>query len=132
MPILNVKLSAQPSPALSHSVANTLIALTAEILHKDPAVTSVALDYIDPHNWIVGGRSLVEHGKSSFYLEIAVVDGTTTKDDKARYIDAVFTSMREHLGDLHPESYIYVNDVPADSYGFTGVTQEFRYIQSRL
>lgn len=39
--------------------------------------------------------------------------------------------MSELLGDLHPESYIHVHDVPADSYGFGGVTQEVRYVQSK-
>ena len=33
------------------------------------------------------------------------------------------------LGDLHDESYIYVEDVRAAAYGFGGRTQEFRYHQ---
>jgi 4-oxalocrotonate tautomerase len=31
------------------------------------------------------------------------------------------------LGNLHEESYIYVQDVRATSYGYGGKTQEYRY-----
>jgi 4-oxalocrotonate tautomerase len=33
------------------------------------------------------------------------------------------------LGDLHEESYIYVQDVRATSYGYGGRTQEYRFQQ---
>ncbi|MCB1916562.1 MAG: tautomerase family protein [Rhodocyclaceae bacterium] len=48
MPILNVKLSAQPSPELSAAVAEMLTECTARILHKDPRVTAVVVDYVSP------------------------------------------------------------------------------------
>ena len=40
--------------------------------------------------------------------------------------------MGELLGPLHNESYVYVNDVRADAYGFGGLTQERRYIARKL
>ncbi|MVN77596.1 4-oxalocrotonate tautomerase [Hymenobacter sp. HMF4947] len=132
MPILQVKLSAHPTPELSHQVAATLVEITARILHKKADLTSVAVDYVAPEHWIVGGRSLAEHGKASFFLDIKIVDGTNTKDEKAHYQQEVFARMGELLGDLHPESYIYVHDVRAEAYGFGGLTQEFRYIQAKL
>ena len=70
--------------------------------------------------------------RSSFYLDIKIVDGTNTKDEKARYIAAVFAKMGELLGELHPESYVYVHDVRAEAYGYAGLTQEFRYVQNQL
>ena len=36
------------------------------------------------------------------------------------------------LGDLHKESYIHVNEVAADAYGFGGLTQEHRFIAGKL
>lgn len=132
MPILQVKLSAHPAPELSRQVAATLVEITARILHKKPALTSVAVDYVAPEHWIVGGRSLAEQGKASFFLDIKIVDGTNTKDEKAHYQQEVFARMGELLGELHAESYIYVHDVRAEAYGFGGLTQEFRYIQAQL
>jgi 4-oxalocrotonate tautomerase len=74
---------------------------------------------------------LAEQGKRSFYLDIKVVDGTNTKDEKAAYVAAVFDAFARLLGDLHDESYIFVHDVRADAYGYGGQTQEARYIRAR-
>jgi 4-oxalocrotonate tautomerase len=130
MPILNVKISAKKSAEMTRAIADVLIDLTARILHKKPEVTSIAIDYVDPADWIVGGRSLAEQGRSSVYFDIKITDETNTKDEKAEYIRQAFDAFARLLGDLHEESYIYVQDVRAAAYGYGGKTQEFRYQRS--
>jgi 4-oxalocrotonate tautomerase len=132
MPILNLKVSAHRSPALSRTLSEGLVEATARILRKNPEITAVAIDYVAPEDWIVGGRSLAEQGKASFWLDIKVVDGTNTKDEKALYLAEVFALMGRVLGDLHDESYVLVHEVPADAYGFGGLTQEHRYVANKL
>jgi 4-oxalocrotonate tautomerase len=127
MPILNVKISAKKSPELSADIAAILLELTSRILHKDPAVTAIAIDYVDPDDWIVGGASLAAQGKSSVYFDIKITDETNTKAEKAEYIRAAFDAFAKLLGNLHEESYIYVQDVRAAAYGYGGQTQEWRY-----
>ncbi|WP_028605022.1 tautomerase family protein [Ottowia thiooxydans] len=130
MPILNVKVSAQRSSQMTTSISKILLELTSRILHKDPEVTSIAIEYIHPQDWIVAGKSLAEQGKSSIYFDIKVTDETNTKAEKAQYIREAFDAFSELLGDLHNESYIYVQDVRATSYGFGGLTQEYRFHHS--
>jgi 4-oxalocrotonate tautomerase len=132
MPILNLKVSAHRSAALSRTLASALVDATTRILRKNPAITAVAVDYVPPEDWIVGGKSLAEQGKASFWLDIKVVDGTNTKDEKALYLAEVFALMGRVLGDLHDESYVLVHEVPADAYGFGGLTQEHRYVANKL
>jgi len=132
MPILNVKVSARPSPEMTRLISDTLVDLTTRILRKRPELTAVAVDYTPPEHWIVGGSSLADQGKNSFYFDIKVVDGTNTKDEKARYVKECFAAFERLLPNLHGESYIYVEDVRAEAYGFGGETQEFRYIRSKL
>lgn len=127
MPILNVKVSAVRSDEMTQAIASLLIDNTQTILGKDPALTAIAIDYIDPRDWIVGGTSLAQQGRSSFYFDIKVTDETNTKDQKARYISAVFDGFSALLGDLHEESYIHIEDVRAAAYGYGGRTQEWRY-----
>ena len=127
MPILNVKVSGEKSPERTRQIAELLLDLTTRILKKKREVTSIAIDYVDPDNWIVGGKSLSEQRKSSFYFDIKITDETNTKDEKARYIREAFDGFAAILGDLHDESYIYVQDVRAASYGYGGQTQEYRY-----
>lgn len=133
MPILDLKVAAEPSAAASEHLAAGLVAITAEVLRKRPEITAVAVDFIAPEHWIVGGRSLVEQGATSFWLDIKVVAGTNTKDEKAEYLRRVFGFMATALGrPLHAESYVLVHEVQADAYGYGGVTQEHRYVAGRL
>ena len=47
-------------------------------------------------------------------------------------IAATFVKMSELLGPLHHESYVYVDEVRGDAYGYGGVTQNERYIAGKL
>lgn len=127
MPILNVKVSAMKSRELSHQINEALLELTSRILKKNRLLTAVAIDYVDPQDWFVGGTSLAELGKRSFYFDVKVVDETNTKAEKAHYIAEAFEVFSKLLGELHEESYIHVQDVRAAAYGFGGKTQEFRH-----
>lgn len=127
MPILNVKVSAKKSAELTLSISAILLELTSRILHKKPEVTSIAINYVDPNDWIVGGKSLSEQGKSSLYFDIKITDETNTKAEKAQYIREAFDAFSQLLGNLHEVSYIYVEDVRATAYGYAGLTQEYRY-----
>ena len=132
MPILNVTISRQPDAELVSRVAQGLVDRTVRVLHKRADITAVAVHFVPPEHWIVGGRSLAEQKLSSFWLDIKIVDGTNTKDEKAEYLRQVFAFMEELLGPLHAESYILVHDVRADAYGYGGLTQERRYVESKL
>lgn len=132
MPILNVNISGSPNAETSKKVASLLVELTATILRKQREVTAVAIDYIPEDQWFVGGSLLSAQGKRSFYFDIKVVEGTNTKDEMARYIEEAFRGLEKILGDVHPESYIYIQEVRGFSYGYGGLTQEHRYIAKKL
>jgi len=107
-----------------------LTELTTRILGKDPKVTSIAIEYVDPDDWIVAGQPLSAQGKASVYFDVKVTDETNSKAEKARYISEAFAGFEKLLGNLHEESYIYVEDVRASAYGYGGKTQEFRFQHS--
>ena len=129
MPILNVKVSGEKNAAVTKKVTELLLDCTTRILKKKANVTAITIQYLPRDCWVVGGELLSEQNKNSFYLDIKVTDETNTKDEKADYIREVFTGFKDILGDLHDESYIYVEDVRAAAYGYGGRTQEFRYHQ---
>ncbi|RSZ59156.1 4-oxalocrotonate tautomerase family protein [Massilia atriviolacea] len=131
MPIINIKVSAVKSPELIGRIADLVMDKTIGILGKKRDLIAIAIDFVDPDCWIVGGASLSAQGKHSVYLDIKVSDETNTKDEKAAYIAEVFAGFGALLGELHEESYIYVDDVRAAAYGYGGRTQEYRY-QHRL
>lgn len=127
MPILNVKVSAKRSPELSSQITETLLELTSRILGKRRDLTAVTIEYVDPEDWFIAGKSLAQLRQSSFYFDVKVVDETNTKAEKARYVAEAFDAFGRLLGDLHHESYVYVQDVRATAYGFGGRTQEYRH-----
>ncbi len=129
MPILNVKVSGDKDVQVTKKITTLLLDTTTRILKKKPEVTAITIQYVPSDCWVIGGELLSEQSKSSFYLDIKVTDETNTKDEKADYIREVFEGFKGILGDLHDESYIYVEDVRAAAYGFGGKTQEFRYHQ---
>ena len=94
MPILNLSLSSAPDARQSAAIAATLSQLTAQLLHKAPELTSVAISHLDAAHWFVGGPSLQAQGKTSFFLDILISDETNTAAEKAAYITAVFAAMQ--------------------------------------
>jgi len=133
MPLITVSYSsARQSPSLKAEIAAAVSELTADILHKDPKVTAIIVKSVDPADWFAGGKSLADEKLASFWLDIHVTEGTNTKDEKAAYIAAMFRRMGELLGPLHTESYLHVDEVRGDAYGFGGLTQERRYIAGKL
>ncbi|MGV7242756.1 tautomerase family protein [Caballeronia sp. M23-90] len=127
MPILNVKVSGEKSAEKVLAISDMLLELTSSLLGKKRDVTAITIQFVNPDSWVIAGKPLTEHKKASFYMDIKVTDETNTKDEKARYIAEVYAGFARILGDLHEESYIYVEDVRAASYGYGGRTQEYRY-----
>jgi 4-oxalocrotonate tautomerase len=133
MPLISVTVASPHKNIPANAVIATEISrLSSTILRKDPKVTAVFVTIVAPDDWFCGGRSLTEANLASFWLDIHVVDGTNTKDEKAAFIDAAFKSMKRLLGPLHEESYVHVHDVRDDAYGFGGLTQGRRYIERQL
>ena len=126
MPILSVLVSGNPSAERSAAIAAALTGLTAEILRKDARLTSVAVQHVAPEHWVIGRGSLDTQRKASFFLDVRVTSGSNTREEKARYVSAVFARMSELLGPLHEASYVHVHDVPADAWGYGGRTQAQR------
>ncbi len=133
MPLINIiYASRRRSPALKKEIAEAVTELTARILRKDPKVTAVIVSEAEAANWFVGGASLAEQGLASYWIDVHVSEGTNTKDEKAAYLAAVFERMAELIGPLHHETYLHVDEVRADAYGFGGLSQERRYIAATL
>lgn len=67
---------------MTTKVAELLLEVTTRILRKKRELTSIAIDYVAPEHWVVGGSTLAAQGKNSLYFDIKVVDGTNTKEPR--------------------------------------------------
>jgi 4-oxalocrotonate tautomerase len=130
MPIITIRYTAKHD-VTPHDVASAASAASTGFLHKDADLTAIIAEPADPAHWFIAGTSLAEHALASFWLEIRVVEGTNTKQERERFIAAVFDAMGQLLGPIHHESYVHIHEVRADAYGFGGRTQERRFIEAR-
>jgi 4-oxalocrotonate tautomerase len=133
MPLISVSYStSRESRSMKSEIASAITELTAKILRKDPKVTAVIVKAVEAADWFAGGKSLAEQKLASYWIDVHVSEGTNTKDEKATYLAEVFARMAELLGPLHEETYLHVDEVRGDAYGFGGLTQERRYIAGKL
>jgi 4-oxalocrotonate tautomerase len=131
MPHIQLQISGNASARSAQAVAH-ISALTAELLGKDPALISVALQHIPASDWFVAGQSLQALEQSAFHLCITITDETNTKAEKAAYLQAVYNTMAALFERLHPVSYAHIVDARATAYGYGGLSQEFRYQQAQM
>lgn len=134
MPSLTIDYST-PRPgtaSLGAEVAHLLLDLTERHLGKKRALTAISVAERPAATWFVGGASLAELGQASHRTVIRVTEGTNTKTEKARFVAAVHEGMARLLGPMRAESYVVVEEVRADAWGWGGETQERRAVAEAL
>ena len=87
----------------------------------------MVVDFIDPQQWFIAGKSLAGSAVRSYHWMVSITDETNTKREKAAYLAAVHQAMDELLGGVAEHSYVHVADLRASAYGYGGLTQENRY-----
>ena len=127
MPFINIKTNVAKNEKVREELVQKVLENTSVILKKDPIVTSILVEFLPFDSW-----SINEENINTFYLDIKVTKGTNTKEEKANYIQKTYNDIHDILGDITPASYVLIDEVDASSWGFYGVTQEYRYIQSKI
>ena len=131
MPIIDLKVSGPESPALAQQLATEISRLTEVVLKKKPEVTVVTVSFVPDYLWFINAVPLAELKTKSFHLNIKISDSTNLKADKADYIEAVHKSLSSLLGSVHPVSYVVIQEMKADAYGYEGITIEYKYINNQ-
>ena len=129
MPSLDLKVAGPAQAPAVQQLVEQLVALTTEVLGKRRDVTTVSVQRVPAEHWFVGGRPLAP-GRSGLYLQVNVTEGTNSKDEKAAFLKGAFAAAEALLGPMDPASYILVHGVPADAYGYGGITQERRHAKA--
>lgn len=132
MPFIHVRYSTPVEKDLRQPIASLVAGVTARVLRKRPEVTAVVVEQVPAASWVIGGTSVAEERKATFFVEVRVTAGTNLKEEKAGYLREVFRGLESLLGPVHPESYVHVHEASGDAYGYGGVTQEARWVRGNL
>ena len=131
MPYITLKVSVTPGAELVRTAGAAITELTATVLRKRAELTAVAIEHVPKERWFAGGAPGDAGGPELFSLVVAVTEGTNTKDEKERFIAEAYRLLAKLLGGASRLSYVIIEEVRADSWGYAGETQEYRYITGK-
>jgi 4-oxalocrotonate tautomerase len=127
MPYVSATLAVTPSDELTARAIAALTDLTVEVLGKERARTTVVVQYVPGAQWARGGFALPVRG---YFVDVKVTAGTNLRHDKARYVREVNRALQSLLGEA--SGYVAVEELPADSWGYAGETQELHYLRNKV
>ena len=127
MPYVNIRiarrgLSEQQRVALSRLTTDVMV----DILGKRRELVAVQVEESDAGGWFIGGRCLAEQNQASAYVEAKITLGTNSAEQKAEAVEALNRMLRDVLGEMAEASYVTLQEVSADAWGYAGLTQAAR------
>ncbi|HEV7815480.1 MAG TPA: tautomerase family protein [Janthinobacterium sp.] len=130
MPFINVKIvGPQLEASQTAAIQQGMTSLMADILNKQAELTAVLLEQVASTAWAIGGQMVAR----AAHVDATVSEGSNTPEQKVRFIAAANDLLRQVLGsDLSAVTYVVIHDVPKDSWGYDGLTQEQRAKQRGL
>jgi 4-oxalocrotonate tautomerase len=126
MPYLNVRLGGEPlGDEAKQALLTRLTELMETVMGKDREVTVVTIDDTPNRRWAAAGRPLANDARMA-QVDIKITRGTNDDDDKQRMIGAATTALMEIAGDCVGPIYVVIDELPADSWGYDGLSQAER------
>jgi 4-oxalocrotonate tautomerase len=102
---------------------NDVTNLMESVLRKVANLTSVLVEQPSGAGWSIGRKAM----RVAVHVHVTVTAGTNSAEEKASFIAQVMRLLKTVFGpDLSPATYIVVDEVPAQSWGYDGQTQESR------
>lgn len=97
------------------------------ILGKVANLTSVLVEQPHAASWTIGHNPM----RIAAHVNATITAGTNSTAEKARFIDLMMKMLKDMFGPgLSPATYVVVDEVPAQSWGYDGRTQESRRQQA--
>jgi len=108
-----------------HLYAKTT-ALMKTIMGKRPEVTVVHIQESEPRFWSTDSSVLESTDPIGAYVDIKVTEGTNTAEEKAEMISETVKMLKESVGLVQEACYVVIDEIPANSWGYNGKTQDKR------
>ena len=123
MPYIALTIEPKPTPAQAAALARGITDALAEEAGKHRQVTAVRIGGSETLLWSVGGEPV---RKPTAYLEVKITRGSNSEAQKASLVARLHRLLIESLGELAEASYIAIHELPAESWGYAGLTQAAR------
>jgi len=124
MPFIHIRHS-RPEPLSAEAAARLGAEATraiADLMGKRPDLTAVLVEPVPASGWLIAGQPVDRAAR----LDAYVTAGTNTEAEKAAFLAEAMTLLDRHLGPLSPVTYAMVHELPAENWGYGGLTQAAR------
>ncbi|MCJ2081939.1 tautomerase family protein [Methylobacterium sp. J-090] len=123
MPFVNVKVAGPIAAAQIEDLQAGITALMADVLRKKADLTAVLIERVETASWTVGAAPVTV----AAHLDAKVTSGTNTTQEKAHFVTAAHALLGAVLGrELPTATYVVIDEVPGDAWGYAGQTQAYR------
>jgi 4-oxalocrotonate tautomerase len=130
MPLITLKANKKLSEIIRDELAESLSLITEKTLRKNKQVIVIRFEAADqPGQWYVGS-AVKSDDQAIFELSILVTKGTNTDAEKAEWIAQTWKLLTEVLGSSPYPNYISIQEIDGNSWGYNGLSQAQRSIQS--
>jgi len=127
VPFISVKVAGAPlEQEQLAAIQRGITSLMAEVLDKAGPLVGVLVEQVPVSGWSIGGEPVPRAAQ----VDAIVSAGTNTPGQKARFVARANELLVSVLGpDLPKVTYVVVHELPKDSWGYGGLTQEHRASQ---
>jgi 4-oxalocrotonate tautomerase len=85
-------------------------------------VTAVRIGGTEAY-WSIGGES---SDSTTAYLDAKITAGSNSAEEKGALLQRLHALLVDTMGELAEASYLVVHELPAENWGYAGVTQAAR------
>jgi 4-oxalocrotonate tautomerase len=124
MPFIRITASG-PTLSLEHvsRLQTEMTELMASVLGKKANLTSVLVEQPAAAGWAIGRAP----ARVAVHVDATITAGTNSPEEKALFIEQTMRLLKSVFGsELSPATYVVLTEVPAQSWGYDGRTQESR------
>ena len=122
MPFVHIRLAGARSisPEQVRHLQIEATRLMATVMRKNAELTSVLVEVVPLDGWSIGAKP----APVAAHLDVKVTQGTNSPEEKERFIAAAAALLREVMSEALPvATYVVVDEVPADAWGYDGRSQ---------
>ncbi len=126
MPYINIRIGTTLSDEQKNQLYEKTTLLMNTIMNKRREVTVVHIQESDAQQWSTNAVQLSANEPIGAYVDIKVTQGTNTPDEKKEMISLTNKMLQNIVGTIQEASYIVIDEIPAESWGYNGKTQAMR------
>jgi len=126
MPYINIRLGTALENTQRKQLYEKTTSLMNTVMGKRREVTVVHIQESESQQWSTNAVQLSPNEPIGAYVDIKVTDGTNTPEEKAEMISKTARMLQDVAGIMQEACYVVIDGVPANSWGYDGITQAAR------